>query len=322
MRLLALVLAAALAGACSRHPFEGFFTRGTRHLAAKQYAEAVLEFQNAARVQPASADTQMKLGEAYAGLGRPAHAAAAYQRACELDPANTEACVEAAAALLGIGQYESAAAEARGILGRDRFNLDAQLILASALAGVRRFSEAEERLQAALAAAPEEARVYRALGDLQRTRGNWKAAEAALRKAIALQPQAAQNHVWLAIIQILRGQPGAAVELAKQETDPFWRTYALALAYFANGDRAEADAALKKLIDEDADESGSQIAEVYALRKEPEKMFEWLEHAWTTHDAGVTELLNDPFLRAYKDDPRFIAFAQKVGVMPKAAATP
>ena len=109
------------------------------------------------------------------------------------------------------------------------------------------------------------------------------------------------------------------MELAKQETDPFWRTYALALAHFANGDRAEADAALKKLIDENADDAGSQIATVYALRKEPEKMFEWLEHAWTTHDAGVTELLYNPFLRAYKDDPRFIAFAQKIGVMPKAA---
>jgi hypothetical protein len=32
----------------------------------------------------------------------------------------------------------------------------------------------------------------------------------------------------------------------------------------------------------------------------------------------VDELLSDPFMRAYKDDPRFIAFAQKVGVMPKA----
>ena len=49
-------------------------------------------------------------------------------------------------------------------------------------------------------------------------------------------------------------------------------------------------------------------------------MFEWLEHAWTTHDSGVIELLANPFLRAYKDDPRFIAFAQKIGVMPKAAA--
>ena len=94
---------------------------------------------------------------------------------------------------------------------------------------------------------------------------------------------------------MLRGNAGAAVELAKQETDPFWRTFALALAQFANGERAEADAALKKLIDEDADDAGSQIASVYALRKEPEKMFEWLEHAWTTHDVGVTEMLVESF---------------------------
>jgi serine/threonine-protein kinase len=85
------------------------------------------------------------------------------------------------------------------------------------------------------------------------------------------------------------------VELAKQETDPFWRTYALALAQFANGNRAEADAALKKMIDEDSDDAGSQIATVYALRKESEKMFEWLEHAWATHDGGATELLSESF---------------------------
>ncbi len=134
-------------------------------------------------------------------------------------------------------------------------------------------------------------------------------------QGIELQPQSDTNYQRLAIIEILRGKSAAAVESAKQETDPFWRTYALALAHFANGDRAEADAALKKLIAQGANDSGSQIAQVYALRKEPEKMYEWLEHAWTTHDAGVTLLLIDPFLRAYRDDPRFIAFAQKIGVI-------
>ena len=39
-------------------------------------------------------------------------------------------------------------------------------------------------------------------------------------------------------------------------------------------------------------------------------------------DAGVTSLLSDPFLRAYKDDPRYIAFAQKIGVMTKTAGKP
>ena len=37
---------------------------------------------------------------------------------------------------------------------------------------------------------------------------------------------------------------------------------------------------------------------------------------------GVTELLTNPFLRADKNDPRFIAFAQKIGVMPKTAPKP
>jgi hypothetical protein len=36
----------------------------------------------------------------------------------------------------------------------------------------------------------------------------------------------------------------------------------------------------------------------------------------------VIELLSNPFLRAYKDDPRFIAFAQRIGVMPKTAPKP
>jgi hypothetical protein len=32
-------------------------------------------------------------------------------------------------------------------------------------------------------------------------------------------------------------------------------------------------------------------------------MFEWLEHAWTAHDGGVTELLVNPFLRATRTTP-------------------
>jgi hypothetical protein len=32
--------------------------------------------------------------------------------------------------------------------------------------------------------------------------------------------------------------------------------------------------------------------------------------------------VTDPFLRADKDDPRFIAFGQKIGVIPKAVPSP
>jgi serine/threonine-protein kinase len=217
-----------------------------------------------------------------------AEAETEYRRALELAPQNSNATNNLASLLAELGRLDEAVALGQRAIVLDPLRTQSQLNLAIDLIALGRYDEAE----------------------------------AAMRKAIALQPQSAQNYYRLAEIHILRGSPGAAVELAKQETDPFWRTYALALAQFANGERAEADAALKKLIDEDADDAASQIAQVYALRKEPEKVFEWLEHAWATHDSGVAELLTDPFLRAYKDDPRFIAFAQKIGVMPKASTKP
>ena len=156
--------------------------------------------------------------------------------------------------------------------------------LASQMALLGQLEEALTLGQAAIALDPLGSGSHQDLSLSLPALGRYDEAEAAARKAIELQPQAATHYLELAIIQILRGKSGAAVEFAKKETDPVWRTYALALAHFANGDRAEADAALKKLIDETADQCASQIAEVYALRKEPDKMFEWLEHGWTTKD--------------------------------------
>jgi tetratricopeptide (TPR) repeat protein len=196
------------------------------------------------------------------------------------------------------------------------------MTLSSLLATLGRLDEAVTVAQRATVLDPLRSGVHSNLAAYLVPLGRYDEAEQALRKAIALQPKAGQNYFWLTIIQILRGQPGAAVELAKQETDPFWRTYALAQACFAHGDRVEADAELQKMIDTDADGAGNQIAEAFALRKEPDKVFEWLDRGWSTRDPGVAQLLFDPFLCAYKDDPRFIAFAQKIGVTPKTATHP
>jgi len=252
-----------------------------------------------------------------------AKARASAKSALDLDPNLAEAH-SAQGGILRLVDFNFAEAEAeyRRALELAPQNPVVTSNLADLISTLGRLDEGVALQQRAIALDPLRSAAHLALALYLTPLGRYDEAEAAVRKAIALQPQDATNYMWLAVVQILRGNSGAAVESAKQETDPFWRTYALALAHFANGDRAEADAALKKLIDENADASGSQIAEVYALRKEPEKMFEWLEHALTTRDAGVTDLLYNPFLRAYKDDPRFIAFAQKIGVMPKAAAKP
>jgi serine/threonine-protein kinase len=296
--------------------------------------KAIAYYKEAIRLDPRYALAHAKLSLAshelavgYGGIAvheteeATAAARASARSALELDPNLPEAHSAQGTVLLDF-DFDLVAAEAeyRRAFGLEPQNAPAVASLASLTARLGQLDEAVALLQQAIAIDPLRATLHGSLALDLVSLGRYDEAEAALRHSIELQPHAAQSYYRLAVVQILRGKPAAAVELAKQETDPFWRTYALALAHFANGARAEADAALKKLIDEDADDAASQIASVYALRKEPDKMFEWLEHAWTTHDAGVTELLYNPFLSAYKDDPRFIAFAQKIGVAPKAAA--
>jgi len=303
---------------------------------AQDYRKAIGYYEKAIGLDPRYALAYAKLSPAALNLGTnygfmaaeeikeaTEKARASAQSALALDPNLSEAH-SAQGLILELLDFNFAGAEAefRRALELAPQNPAVTANLAQLMSNLGRLDEAVVLSQRAIALDPLRVATHQNYATYLTALGRYDEADAALRKAIELQPQSAQTYMWLAIIQILRGNPGTAVELAKQETDPFWRTYALALAQFAHAQRTEADAALKKLIDEDADGSGSQIAQVYALRKEPEKMFEWLEHAWATHDGGVTALLSNPFLRAYKDDPRFIAFAQKIGVMPKAAASP
>jgi TolB-like protein/Flp pilus assembly protein TadD len=155
--------------------------------------------------------------------------------------------------------------------------------------------------------------------------GRYDEAEAALRKAVALQPAAARLHVQLTTIDVLRGNATGALQNAQLEPPGSWRDYALALVRQTQSDRPAADAALQKLINENAVTSPFQIAAVYGLRNEPDKMFEWLDRAYVERDAGLTQLLVTPFILNYKDDPRFAAFCQKLKVQfppPAGAAKP
>jgi tetratricopeptide (TPR) repeat protein len=139
-------------------------------------------------------------------------------------------------------------------------------------------------------------------------------AERAIRRSIELQPGAAWYHFVLTMIEVQRGNAQAALAAAQQEPPGLWQDAALALARQIGTDRSAADAALKTLIEKDAGGAPFQIAEVYALRRDAKSTFEWLDRAWNSRDAGVTDLLYDPFILRYKDDPRLAAFCRKVGL--------
>jgi TolB-like protein/Flp pilus assembly protein TadD len=194
--------------------------------------------------------------------------------------------------------------------------------LALVFAAQGRLKEAENMIRQTLALDPLGVTRYLNLARILIGGGRYDEAEAALRKAIELQPAAARLHAYLTIIEVLRGNAAAAVHDAQLEPKGFWQYYALALAQQIQSDRAAANAALQTLIDNEAVSGPFQIAVVYALRKEPDKMFEWLDRAYTERDAGLTQLVVTPFTLSYKNDPRFAAFCQKLKIPVPAVAAP
>ena len=185
-----------------------------------------------------------------------------------------------------------------------------------------RLAESENIARQTLALDPLGVIRYLNLARILIAGGRYDEAEAALRKAIELQPAAARLHAYLTTLDVLRGNATVALQNAELEPEGFWRDYARALARQMQSDRSTADAALQKFINENAVSGPFQIAAVYGLRKEPDKMFEWLDRAYIEHDPGLTQLLVTPFILDYKNDPRFAAFCRKLKVqMPSIAVT-
>ena len=191
----------------------------------------------------------------------------------------------------------------------------AKYALGTLLATLGQPEQAVELVRQALLTDPLHASWYYALAGYLSGLGRLDEAERASHKAIELQPGAAALHMRLAIIAIQRSDAKGALAAAQQEpaAGP-WQQIALALAQQVSGNRAAADAALKTLIDTQSSAAAYQIAQVYALRKEAENMFAWLDRAWASRDPGIKYLLHDPLILRYQDDPRFAAFCRKVGL--------
>lgn len=198
-------------------------------------------------------------------------------------------------------------------------NVDLMRRLANLLGNIGRYGEASELLRRALVLDPLRSASHYNLGLLLASTGDLDGGEAALRKALDVQPGTAQAYCYLAIVEVLRQRPQQALALAQKEPDPIWRAYAVAMALSAGSDRAAADAALAKLIKDYGDVALVQAAIVYAQRGEREKMYEWLERAIAAKDAGMSQIMWEPSFRPYRDEPRFLEYARRFGLVPPAA---
>jgi len=154
--------------------------------------------------------------------------------------------------------------------------------------------------------------------DLLVAKGRLDEAEKEIEAAIELsgitKPRT-RYRLWFAL---LRGDAKAALDAARQ-ADPDMRDLSLAFAAQIGPDRAVADAALAKFLRNHGDWGERQpydLASLYALRGDVDKTVEWLDRIWARRDYGIQDVLYDPMLLRFRNDPKFIAFCTKIGLPP------
>jgi TolB-like protein/Flp pilus assembly protein TadD len=205
-------------------------------------------------------------------------AAAEFRRAAELAPGDVSPKSNLSVVLMTLGQTEAAVQ-----LIREALKID-----------------------------PLRAQFYADLASYQILLGHLPQAEQAMHKAIQLDPTGFNYYQVPSFISILRGDATSALTEAQRESRQPYRDLNVALAMQISPDRAAADAALKNLIDKYAGIAAYQVGDAYAIRKDPDNMFKWLERAYTQKDVGLLGMTGDPFLLPYRHDLRFAALCKEM----------
>src|SRR5215813_12023662 len=113
---------------CSRTPEAQkarHLERGDKYVARKQYREAILEYRNVLRLDPANTRASKELGLAHYHLGEMAQAYRNLLRAEELAPDDLDVRVKLATIYFFGGKPDEARREVNLVLEKDPKNLDA-----------------------------------------------------------------------------------------------------------------------------------------------------------------------------------------------------
>jgi TolB-like protein len=302
------------------------YLQGHFHLLRRNvedFRKAIDYYDQAIQLDPRYALAYAERAEAWAFMGdltgqRPT----AYPKArsdAEKAVAIAPALAEARAALgwvrcLAEWRFAEGLAELKRAKELSPANPTANDLLARIIVYLGRFDEAERQAREAVELDPLSTITQANLARVLFYAGKLDEADAAARKSAELQPAGAGNHRFQVLIAVQRGDGDAALREAQLEPDEGFRRFELALAHYARGDRPAADAALADLIAKAREGFAYQIAEVYAVRGEADKAFEWLQISFDDRDAGALGLLVDPLLRGLRNDPRYKNLLAKLGL--------
>jgi serine/threonine-protein kinase len=215
--------------------------------------------------------------------------------------------------------FSASEAEMRRAVALGPTDEGAQNGLAYVLAAQGRLAESEAAFRRAIELDPLAIAQQASLARMLIAGSRVDEAESILRRSISLQPKGFHQYVFLVMIDVRRHDDAAARRDAQQELEGFWRDFARALAA-QTGMGAAADTALQGFALQYGETGAYQVATLYAVRKDPDRMFDWLDRSYRQHDSGLTQLLSTPFIGDFKSDPRFLALCGKLKIDPAVLA--
>jgi serine/threonine protein kinase/Tfp pilus assembly protein PilF len=184
--------------------------------------------------------------------------------------------------------------------------------VARVASGLGRLDEALDLTRRAAMSDPLNVAIHYRLARYAHFLGRLDEAVASFTKVLELNPEYPAAHEDLALVYLAQSRPEAALAEMAQEKADLWRRYGFSLVYYAVGRHAEADATLSEFVKNYQQTAAFQIAEVYAVRGEVDRAFEWLERAYAQRDSGLSQIKRQPHLKRLERDPRYAAFLAKM----------
>ena len=167
---------------------------------------------------------------------------------------------------------------------------------------------------------PANPALYGNLSSAYLVAGRWDEAIASGRTTLSLSPSANVLHSTIARALLGKGDAVAALAEVEAEPNPTWRLLGLVRVYDGLGRKAEANAALTKLMAEDAHDYAYNIAEIHASRGETDAAFRWLRKAVAQRDSGLVDIANSGLFKPLHPDLRWMPLLRAIGKSPELLA--
>jgi len=234
---LTILLALVCLSGCARSPAKvkaESLAKATEFEKREQYPNAIIEYKNAIKADPGSAEVHYSLGQVYLKNTQYKEAYQEFERVLQISPGDPDAEIAIGQIYLKAGMNDDALQIARDMQNQNSRTVEARLLLANAYASKGIISLAVSELLSLVKDEPALPAAHINLAMFYASQGKTEAAGAELHKALDLEPQSFNARKALAALYLSRGKisDAEALYLAAVQSNPNSPEVLMTLAEF------------------------------------------------------------------------------------------